>query len=256
MIDFHSHIIPYVDDGSKNLDMSIAMLEMSLNDGVEYICATPHFITGEAEVQRNKYEERLDNLKEISKIKDLNIKILSGLELYIHPELPKLFKEGKIWGINDGKYLLIELPMNHFPIYTEEVFYELRLMGVTPILAHPERNSKLRENVKLLENLIDQGTITQVTAGSLSGLYGKEVKAFAELLVKKNMVHLVGSDAHNNSGRNTMIKKEYNLIKELNKDLYIWIEENQYDVVNNKSINIPDVIKNKKKSNFFNMFFK
>lgn len=256
MIDFHSHIIPYVDDGSKNIDMSIDMLEMSLNDGVEYICATPHFIAGEAEIQRNKYEEKINNLKEIGKIRELNIKILNGLELYIHPELPQLFKEGKIWGINDGNYLLIELPMNHFPIYTEEVFYELRLMGVTPILAHPERNLKLRENIKLLENIIDQGTITQVTAGSLSGIYGKDVKSFAEILVKRNMVHLIGSDAHNNSGRNTMIKRECNLISELNKDLYKWIEENQYNIINSKSINIPDIIENRRKHSFFNMFAK
>lgn len=254
MIDFHSHIIPYTDDGSKNLDMSIEMLEMSLNDGVEYICATPHFITGESEIQRCVYEEKLNNLKEISKIKDLDVKILSGLELYIHPELPKLYKDGKVWGINDSNYLLIELPMNHFPLYTEEVFYELRLMGATPILAHPERNSKLRDNIKLLENLIDQGTLTQVTSGSLNGLYGKDVKTFVELLVKKNMVHLVGSDAHNNSGRNTMMKKEYGIIKEINKDLFNWIEENQFNIINNRSVNIPEIIRLKKKFSFFKMF--
>lgn len=255
MIDFHCHVIPYVDDGAKNLDMSIQMLEMSFNDGVEYICATPHFIAGESEIERLNYDEKLNNLKEISKIKDLSVKILNGLELYIHPELPKLYKDGKVWGINDSNYLLIELPMNHFPLYTEEVFYELRLMGATPILAHPERNSKLRDNIKLLENLIDQGTLTQVTSGSLNGLYGKDVKAFAELLVKKNMVHLVGSDAHNNSGRNTMMKKEYEIIKEINKDLFNWIEENQFNIINNKSVNIPEIIRIKKRVSFFKKFF-
>lgn len=255
MIDFHCHIIPYVDDGSKNLDMSIQMLEMSFNDGVEYICATPHFIAGESEIERFNYDEKLNNLKEISKIKDLNVKILNGLELYIHPELPKLYKDGKVWGINDSNYLLIELPMNHFPLYTEEVFYELRLMGATPILAHPERNSKLKDNIKLLENLIDQGTLTQVTSGSLNGLYGKDVKAFAELLVKKNMVHLVGSDAHNNSRRNTMMKKEYEIIKGINNDLFNWIEENQLNIINNKCVNIPEIIRIKKRVSFFKKFF-
>ncbi len=77
----------------------------------------------------------------------------------MHPNLPKLYKEKRIWGINDSEYLLIELPMGQFPMYTEDVFYELMLLGVKPILAHPERNIKIMKDHDLIINLINQGVL-------------------------------------------------------------------------------------------------
>jgi protein-tyrosine phosphatase len=141
MIDFHSHILPGVDDGSKDFETSLKMIRNSIDEGVECICATPHFIPEEHEITREIYNLKLEQLK-CSTIGD-HIQVISGLEVYINPTLPKLYKENKIWCINDKKYMLIELPMNQFPIYTEEVFYELRILGVTPILAHPERNIEI-----------------------------------------------------------------------------------------------------------------
>lgn len=254
MIDFHSHILPYLDDGSKSLDMSIEMLKLSVDEGVEQICATPHFIMGEFEIEKDKYDEKFDNITNICKVNNIEIDILRGLELYIHPDLPKLYKEGLIWGINGSRYLLIELPMRQFPIYTEEVFYELRLLGAVPILAHPERNIRILNDESLLLNLIEQGVLAQITSGSLRGIYGKDIKNFSEKLVKKNMVHVVGSDAHNNSVRSTLIKKEYESIKMLNKDLYNWIIENETRIVNNEEVVVPEVLSRKKKNSFFKFF--
>ncbi|MCJ7691073.1 MAG: protein tyrosine phosphatase, partial [Clostridiaceae bacterium] len=167
MIDFHSHILNGVDDGAKNLDMSLQMLKNAESEGVEYICATPHFITEEFEISREKYIEKLDKLVLASREENFSIKILSGLEIYMHPSLPKLYKEKKIWGINGSEYLLIELPMGQFPMYTEDIFYELMLLGAKPILAHPERNHKIMNNHDLIINLIKQGVFMQTNVGSL-----------------------------------------------------------------------------------------
>lgn len=253
MIDFHSHIMFAVDDGSKNIEMTKEMLLNSLSQGVTHIVSTPHFILGESETTKDVYEERLSAMKAIPETE--SITILKGMEVYIDPSLPTLYDEGRIWGINEGKYMLIELPMREFPKYTEDVFYELRIKGITPILAHPERNFSIMKNPKLLEDLIAQGNLAQVNAGSLTGLYGKEIKAFAEILVKRNMVHVIGSDGHNNSRRNTNINEGYERIKELNQELYNWIEANAEKIILSEEVE-PLKIKQEKKSFLKRLFSK
>ncbi len=257
MIDFHSHIIHGIDDGAKNLDMSLEMLKIADSEGVEYICATPHYITEEYEISQDEYVEKLDRLILASREKNLNVKILSGLEIYVHPNLPKLYKEKKIWGINDSEYLLIELPMGQFPMYTEDVFYELMLLGAKPILAHPERNLKIMKNHDLIVNLIKQGVLMQINSGSLLGDYGKEVKKTAEEFVKRNMIHILGSDGHNITSRKTRLKEAYTIVKDKNEAMYDWILQNQNNIINNVSMMEFLELKLKKgkgKISFFNIF--
>lgn len=253
MIDFHSHILPYIDDGSKNFDMSLDMLREAIDEGTEYICATSHFIPGELELDKKKYFEKLKNLEHLCSIKEVSIHILPAVELYMHPDLPSLYKEKRIWGINNTQYLLIELPMQQFPVYTEEVFYELRLQGAVPVLAHPERNFRIMKEVSLLENLIEQGALAQVNAGSLRGIYGKDIKEFAERLVERNLIHMVGSDAHDNKRRTTKISTAFEVIESKNKELYQWIKTNQYSIIEGKTVDALPIKTNKKKFNFFGL---
>jgi protein-tyrosine phosphatase len=253
MIDFHSHILPYIDDGSKSFDMSIDMLKLAVEEGTEHICATSHFIPGELELDKEVYFEKLSNLKHLCSLKEVDIDILPAIELYMHPDLPKLYKQKSIWGINNTQYLLIELPMQQFPIYTEDVLYELRLLGAVPIIAHPERNLRIMKDVSLLENLVDQGSLAQLNAGSLSGIYGKDIKEFAEELVGRNLVHLVGSDAHNDKRRTTKINSAFETIKVKNKELYHWMNENQYRIIEGKAVDTLKIKNNKKKFNFFGL---
>jgi protein-tyrosine phosphatase len=253
MVDFHSHILPYIDDGSKSFDMSIDMLKLAEDEGTEYICATSHFIPGEAELDKKTYFEKLDNLKYLCSMKEVNISILPAIELYMHPDLPNLYKDQKIWGINNTQYLLFELPMQQLPVYTEDVLYELRLQGAIPIIAHPERNLRIMKDVSLLESLVEQGVLVQVNSGSLRGVYGKDVKEFAEKLVARNLIHLVGSDAHDDKRRTTKIQGAFEIIKDKNKELYDWIIENQYKIIEGKAVEALSVKSNKKKFNFFGL---
>lgn len=252
MIDFHSHILPGIDDGSKDFETSLKMIKISIDEGVEYICATPHFIPEEHEINRVLYDAKLEEIKN-SSIKG-QIQVVSGLEVYINPNLPSLYKEKKIWCINDKKYMLIELPMNQFPLYTEEVFYELRVLGVTPILAHPERNIEIIKNKSLLVKLIDQGAIAQMNSGSLRGKYGEKVEEFAKHLVKRNLIHLLGSDGHNITGRKTKIKEGYQIVKELNAPLYRSIIENEKKVLAGDDVELLPI--KEPKEAFINNLFK
>jgi protein-tyrosine phosphatase len=254
MIDFHSHILPYTDDGAKNFDMSLDMLRISEAEGVKYICATSHFIPGEIELSKQHYTTKLDNVRQLAKLKDIKVQIVPALELYMSPDLPRLYKEKQIWGINDTRYLLFEFPMQQIPMYAEEVLYELRLEGAVPVIAHPERNFAIIKNEKLLEDLVNQGALAQVNAGSLRGIYGKDIKAFAEHLVTRNLVHLLGSDGHNDRERSTTMLKGREAIKELNPELYDWMAQAQYKVINGEEVILPEVKAAKKRFDFTKMF--
>lgn len=260
MVDFHDHILPNFDDGSEDYDMSSQMLEIANMDKITNICATPHFIPNEHEIKRNEYEERLESLRKICSAKSIPINIFSGLEVYINPNLPKMYKEKKIWGLNDTKYLLIELPMKHYPMYTESVIYELKLQGIVPVLAHPERNARILSDKSILPGLIENGVLTQVNAGSFKGLYGKHVKEFAEYLAEKNMIHLLGTDAHNNCTRVPELKCAYETIHSINSKLYDWIISNEHKVLEGQDVIPLEINADKKKMNFFsfinNKFFK
>lgn len=248
-VDFHSHIIPGIDDGSKSFAMTIAMLETSNDEEIKYIAATSHFILGESKYSREEYDLIL---KEVQKNTN-GINIVSGMEVYINPDLNELYKKDRIWTINNSRYMLIELPMNDFPIYTENVFYELGINGIVPILAHPERNRAIMKDETLLESLIEQGAMAQMNTGSLTGEFGRTVKEFAERLVKRNLIHITGSDAHNDNHRTTSVEEGRNSLKKINPDLFTWIEENEEKIIFDEKIQCLDICDYKERR-FFNFF--
>jgi protein-tyrosine phosphatase len=254
MIDFHSHILPGVDDGSKDIPMSLEMLKLAEEEGTTYICATPHYINREICIDRKSYETKFEELKKAVEAENIKVTLVPGQEVYMDPSIPKLYCEGKIWGLNYGTYMLIELPMQQFPIYTEAVFYELRLLGITPIIAHPERNLVIMRDYKRLQGIVEQGALAQVNAGSLRGAYGRDIKEFAEELAVMNLIHLVGSDAHDDKRRTAKIRAGFEAIEEINPELYRWILQNQHNIVEGKAVEVLPLKTLKKKLNFFGLF--
>ncbi|WP_147590089.1 tyrosine-protein phosphatase [Clostridium polynesiense] len=254
MIDFHSHIMWGVDDGSKDIEMSGEMVKNSILQEVAGICATPHFIIDEQEIDADLYYSRLNKLKELYG-RDINI--LSGLEIYINPNIPKYYKEKKIWGLNNSRYVLIELPMRDYPVYTQDVFHELLVLGAIPVIAHPERNFKIQKDIKLLEEILEQGALAQLNAGSICGMFGEAVKNMAEVLVKRNMIHIIGSDGHNNHRRRTDVISAFQKVKNINPELYRWMDENNYNIINDLKVEVPEIQREaEKKNSFLNLFLR
>ena len=252
-IDFHSHILWNVDDGSLSEEMTMDMLSISEEEKVEYICATPHYIIDEQEISLKEYFERFELLKNAYKG---SVNIVPGMELYMNPKLPEYYKKGLIFGLNREKYMLIELPMRDFPIYTRDVFYELSILGVKPIIAHPERNLKIQQSPNLLLELLEDGVIAQMNAGSLMGVYGQAAKDSAELFVRNNMIHLLGSDAHNNQRRSPRINKACLRVKEINPELYTWISNNSLNIINGSKVELLPLKRQQEKKSLFSRLFK
>jgi len=136
-------------------------------------------------------------LKKTLILQKIEIDVILGAELFISPELPQKIKEHRELTINNGnKYILLELPVQEVPLFTEQTIFKLLLTGIKPIIAHPERCSEIQRNPKKLFDLIQKGVLTQVNSGSLMGKYGKKVQKTAKILLTHNLIHMIGSDVH------------------------------------------------------------
>ena len=205
MIDMHSHIIYGVDDGSKNKEMTLEMLKLSVGCGVKKIVATPHYMKGRFVVEYGEIKDKVNELRQIIKNEALDIEIYCGQEVYYRENI---LEEGAIGTINDSKYMLIELPMMEFDVNSViDNLYELTLKGIIPIIAHPERYIPFIKNPSLINDFIKEGYLFQLNTGSVIGDFGKDVKRLALNYLENNVYSVVGSDAHSNVNRNTDISE-------------------------------------------------
>ena len=197
MIDIHTHILPGIDDGSKTIEESIEISRKAKDAGVNTIVATPHILERPSESNWQRVRDSFKSVKQRLRVKRVDIDLILGAEFFISPDLPKTIKENRELSINNGnKYVLIELPMNEIPHFTEQTIFELLLQGIVPIICHPERYIEIQKDANKLSNLIRKGALTQLNSGSLMGRYGKKVQKTAKTLLAHNLIHMIGSDVH------------------------------------------------------------
>jgi len=192
LIDIHCHILPGIDDGANDLEEALAMAKAAWKAGISEVIATPHFEEAVFENYRDTILEETEKFKEELKKNNIPIIIHPGCEIMLTPCVPELIKEGKLLTLKDeGEFVLVELPRTMWPMYTEDILYEIKLLGITPIIAHPERYREVRDEV-ILDNLI------QFNLGSLIGKYGRKVKAEVGRLkmLKHGEGIFYGTDSH------------------------------------------------------------
>ncbi|MBM7833057.1 tyrosine-protein phosphatase [Clostridium sardiniense] len=251
MVDIHSHILPGIDDGPKKLEMSLDMIRRSYEEGTKDIVATPHYRRGCFETPYSEVKKVVKYFKDLLKSEGLDINIHYGQEVYYSDRIIEDLEEGFIGTINGGQYMLVEFPMRRIPSEAADYMYELKLRGITPIIAHPERYSEAIKNPGILNPFIEEGCLFQLNAGSIRGFFGKDVKKTAETLIKNNIYSFIGSDAHNNSSRNTGIKEEYQEIFKKNKGLENIFLDNSNKLLANEEIQFKGKMIKKKKGFFF-----
>lgn len=209
MIDIHCHILPGVDDGAKDWDEALAMARIAKADGIRTIINTSHFIP-EGNFKTGEQLKAICEAFQEELVKaNINIEILLGNEAYITPDLVKKVIDKEVFTIHNSRYLLIEFPFQGIPLYTEDVLYELKLKGIIPIIAHPERSAKVMENPMLAYSLIQQGALVQLNAGSLLGKFGPKIQETSEVLLKHKMVHFLGSDGHSIRSRKPKLRQAF-----------------------------------------------
>jgi protein-tyrosine phosphatase len=206
MIDLHHHLLFGLDDGAPDLDTSLAMVEMALADGITHIVCTPHANYRYA-FSPEKNAERLAMIQEL-----VGEKITLGLGCDFHlsyENIQDVMVRPSRYTINGKQYLLVEFPDFGIPQNITQSFYQMMQAGTVPVLTHPERNPTLAAQPERMTEWLRMGCLVQVTAGSLTGNFGRSAQRFAERMVGDRWVHLLATDAHNTTSRPPRMRPAY-----------------------------------------------
>ena len=232
MIDFHSHILPGIDDGARNLEQSIQIINEAKEAGFTKIISTSHYMENYYECNEKNRKILLEQVqKSIG-----GIELYLGNEIYITNDIVNLLKDEKASTINNTRYVLFEFPLIQTkPMNDKEVIYRLVENGYVPIIAHPERYPFIQENPDYLFELEEMGALFQSNYGSIIGMYGLKAKKTLKILLKNNLISFFGSDVHRP-------EQVYNKMPKIIKKLKKIISNEEFEEFT--EINLEKVLKN------------
>lgn len=255
LIDLHCHILPGVDDGSKDLKMSLDLAKVAVNQGISHILVTPHHMDGSYINHKSDVIKKTAEFQKILHDENIPLTVFPGQEVHLTGELMEAIAKNDILFMDEtNRYLLLELPHDGVPAYTEDMIFDLTTRGITPVIAHPERNLGIQEEPDKLYSLIKMGCLSQLTSGSYLGVFGKKVQDLTENIIKANLGFVFASDAHNFKGRRFLMKEAFEKLEDeegLRKaQLFNYNAKNIIngdDIGNVDYVHISDVSKKKRK---------
>ena len=214
MIDWHSHVLPKMDDGSKSIDESVSMLKMQAEQGIKTVVATPHFYANDESVQ-TFLDRRQASFEKLTNALDESLpKVLLGAEVAYYSGISRMENLSSLC-IEGTKLLLLEMPFSKWTDHTLNEIYELASQGrFVIILAHIERYLGM-QSIEVFEELFEYGVIMQVNASFFCRF---STRRTAVKLLRQGLIRLIGSDAHNLSSRPPKLGDAYRYIaKQLGK---------------------------------------
>lgn len=196
MLDLHCHMLPGIDDGAVDLDMALRMATMAAGDGVRTIACTPHIYPGLYDNTAAGIRVAIGALQGELDQRSIPLRLVEGADVHLAPELPARLREGRVPTLAGSRYLLLEPPHHVAPPRLEESAFQLMLAGYVPVITHPERLSWIEDHYALFAVLVRGGSWMQVTAGSLTGRFGRRPRYWAERMLDEGLVHILATDAH------------------------------------------------------------
>lgn len=196
MIDLHCHILPGIDDGAPDLALSLAMARAFVADGVTAVACTPHILPGVYMNSGPGIRSAVAALEDVLRSEEIPLKLLTGADNHVVPDFVLGLRTGRLLSLADTRYVLVEPPHHVMPPRIEELFFSILVAGYVPILTHPERLTWVGSHYPLLERLVRAGVWMQITAGSLTGAFGKNARYLSEKMLDEGMVHILATDAH------------------------------------------------------------
>ena len=254
MIDFHNHILPNVDDGSKSLEMSLEMLTHAADQGITEVVNTVHYQHPKVEtedISYNRIQSEVQQLQQELDKNDIKIKLHCGAEVFFLPNLIQI-KADPLSTFNHGKYMLVEFQAHQFPDSQKQQLFDLKMAGVTPIIAHPERYKPVQDDINIVAEWLAAGCIIQVDAGSLLGYLGSGSRAASEKIIKNDWCQILGSDSHDNKRRNFCLLEAVELIQNWGEyNVGAMVLKNPKAVIDGAPISIDFEYEQEQNSNFF-----
>jgi protein-tyrosine phosphatase len=214
-VDIHCHLLPGIDDGSKDWETTLSMAQMAVADGTQTIIVTPHQLGNFDHNRGDTIRARTAELQQVLDQHGIALQVMPGGDVRIEDGMIEGLARGEVMSLGDlRKHVLLELPHElYFPL--EGVLSSLQRQGVSGILSHPERNRGLLREPDLLAALVDAGCLMQVTAGSLMGTFGPQSQALAEWMLYQGFVHFIATDAHGSKTRRPLMRRAFNRVWEL-----------------------------------------
>jgi protein-tyrosine phosphatase len=201
MIDLHCHILPGMDDGASDVSVSLAMAREAVTQGVETVACTPHILPGLYHNSGPAIRRATVRLQEALEQERIPLRLVTGADVHMTPDLVAGLRSGHLLSIADSRYVLIEPPHHSAPPQLADFFFNLVIAGYVPILTHPERLSWIPSRYEAVKRLVAAGVWMQITAGSLTGVFGRAALYWAERMLDEGCVHLLASDAHDTERR-------------------------------------------------------
>jgi protein-tyrosine phosphatase len=197
MIDLHCHILPGIDDGAADLSTALEMASASVADGVSVVACTPHILPGLYHNSGAQIRQATTQLQGALDREGISLKLVTGADNHVVPNFAKELRSGHLLSLADTRYVLVEPPHHVAPPRLEEFFFELLTAGYVPILTHPERLTWVSSHYDAIQRLVRAGVWMQLTAGSLTGTFGRRAKHWAERMLDDGFAHILATDAHN-----------------------------------------------------------
>ncbi|MDE1175556.1 MAG: exopolysaccharide biosynthesis protein [Edaphobacter sp.] len=212
MIDIHHHLLWDQDDGSTSLETSLEMARIAAADGITHIACTPH-ANGQYAYIPEEIDAKIEELQRLIDAEGLKLKLGRGCDFHMtYDNIQVAHEEPTRFSLNNGMYLLVEIPDYALPRGLGETFYEMQISGLSPILTHPERNPTLQQEPELVAEWLRGGILVQVTAGSVIGDMGRRAQKMAHELLANRWVHFIATDAHNTSSRPPRMRQAHDVI--------------------------------------------
>jgi tyrosine-protein phosphatase YwqE len=195
-VDIHSHFLPNIDDGSKSMDESVALLRRMHGYGIKHVICTPHVMESVWENSSETIQRKLDALNtHLKNIAFTDITVSAAAEYMLDANFDRLLKTEKLRPLK-ANYILVELSFLNAPVNLFETLFNIQIAGYKPVLAHPERYSYYHKDFSTYAKLKAAGCLFQLNLLSLSNYYGSSVTATAQALLKQQLIDFAGTDTH------------------------------------------------------------
>ena len=215
MIDLHCHLLPGIDDGPDTLEQSLELCRIAVADGITHAVVTPHIHPGRWENTRLSIQQLCEALREVLASNDIPLQLGFAAEVRLTDQIMQQIADNDIpfYGEVKGyRIMLLEFPHSGMIPGSETLAQWLLNQGIRPMIAHPERNKQLMKDAAQLQPFIDMGCWLQITAGSVTGGFGKQAQTVAHQLLEDDAVTVMASDGHNAKARQPALLQAFNYV--------------------------------------------
>lgn len=249
MVDLHCHLLPGIDDGSKSMEVSLRLAREATANGVTHALLTPHHMNGHYVNHKVDVIRQTKEFQEQLKRHDIPLTVFPGQEVRINGNLLDALNQDDILFADTGnRYLMLEFPDDDVPHYTNQMIFGLQQRGIVPVIVHPERNTKIMAQPDLIYQLLEKGCLSQITASSYVGTFGKKVENFSRQLIEAGQGYVFASDAHDLPGRKYEMRQAFEKLKlEFSDEFVNRYQQNARLIINGERVPLNELSKIKRR---------